>query len=119
MDVPILLIDGFWVTSIQEALHDRSVLDFKQRLLSKINQPQTQGLVIDLTALDIVDSFVTKALIELCKLADLMGVSVVVTGMNPAVAITLVEMGLDLRGIETALDLQRGLDKLRKLSKER
>jgi rsbT antagonist protein RsbS len=113
MEVPILMVDGFWITSIQEALHDQSVLDFQQKLLSKLKQPQTRGLVIDLTALDLVDSFVTKALLELCKLAKLMGIQVIVTGMNPAVAITLVEMGLDLRGIDTALDLQRGLDKLR------
>ena len=117
--VPILKIDDFWIASVQGSLHDQDVIEFKQALLSKIMQPKSKGLIIDLTVLDVVDSFVTKTIIDIRGLARLMGVPVVIVGMSPAVAITLVEMGLSLEGVDTALNLQKGLDKLRNAGKER
>jgi len=117
--IPILRIDDYWITSIQDTLHDQTVIRFKEDLLEKICQPNSKGLVLDLTAIDVVDSFVTKALIDVGNLARLMGMPVVISGISPAIAITLVEMGLDLEGIETALNLQKGLEKLRSITGER
>ncbi|WP_066639069.1 STAS domain-containing protein [Desulfolucanica intricata] len=117
--IPILRIDDFWITSIQDTLHDQTVVWFKEDLLKKICQPDSKGLIIDLTAIEIVDSFVTKALIDIGNLSKLMGIPVIITGISPAIAITLVEMGLELQGIETALNLQKGLEKLRNITGER
>jgi len=119
MNIPILKIDDFLIVSIQTALHDKSVIELKDNLLERLGQPDTKGLVIDISVLDVVDSFVTRVLIEINSLSKLMGVPVVITGVNTAVAITLVEMGLDFNDIKTVMNLQKGIDLLRTIVKGR
>ncbi|MGI9861253.1 STAS domain-containing protein [Moorella naiadis] len=111
--VPILKVDNFWLVTIEETLHDQSVIQFKEDLLYNITRDAGAGLVIDISALEVVDSFVTRVLMEIGRLAGLLGLPFVLTGINPAVAITLTEMGLDLQGMATALNLQKGLDMLK------
>ncbi|WP_231115030.1 STAS domain-containing protein [Neomoorella thermoacetica] len=115
--MPILKVDDYWVVAIEETLHDQSVIQFKEELLHNITGVASKGLVIDISALEVVDSFVTRVLIEISRLAELLGLPFVLTGIKPAVAITLTEMGLDLRGMATALNLQKGLDKLKNLAR--
>lgn len=111
--VPILKVDNFWLVTIEETLHDQSVIQFKEELLHNITRDAGEGLVIDISALEVVDSFVTRVLMEIGRLAGLLGLPFVLTGISPAVAITLTEMGLDLQGMATALNLQKGLDMLK------
>ncbi len=115
--VPILKVDDYWVVAVEETLHDQSVIQFKEELLHNITGVAGKGLVIDISALEVVDSFVTRVLIEISKLAGLLGLPFVLTGIKPAVAITLTEMGLDLQGMATALNLQKGLEKLKNLAR--
>jgi len=113
--IPILQIENFLVASIQTELHDQTAIQFKDDLLERIYDTKARGLVLDLTAIDVVDSFIARIIGDLAEMAGLMGATVVVTGLQPAVAITLVELGVELRGVVTALDLQKGISTLRQL----
>lgn len=116
--IPILQIEDFLVASIQVALHDRSAVQFRDDLLQRIYDTKAHGLIIDLTAVDIVDSFIGRLIGDVAQMAALMGTRVVVTGLQPAVAITLTELGLDLPGTITALNLEKGIAILRRLAYE-
>ena len=111
--IPILKMEDFLVTSIQVTLHDKLAMQFQDDVLRKIEHTRAKGLVIDVTAIDVVDSFLTRILMETASMASLMGAKTVLAGMQPEVAIALVELGLDLQGVETALNLEKGLDLLR------
>lgn len=113
--IPILQIEDFLVASIQVALHDRSAVQFRDDLLQRIYETKAKGLIIDLTAVDIVDSFIGRLIGDVAEMAALMGTRVVVSGLQPAVAITLTELGLELPGILTALNLEKGIAILRRL----
>lgn len=112
--IPILQIEDFLVASIQVALHDRSAVQFRDDLLQRIFDTKAKGLIIDLTAVDIVDSFIGRLIGDVAEMAALMGTRVVVSGLQPAVAITLTELGLELPGIITALNLEKGIAILRR-----
>jgi len=112
--IPILQIENFLVASIQVALHDRSAVQFRDDLLQRIFDTKAKGLIIDLTAVDIVDSFIGRLIGDVAEMAALMGTRVVVSGLQPAVAITLTELGLELPGIITALNLEKGIAVLRR-----
>ncbi len=112
--IPILKIEDFLVTSIQIPLHDKLALAFQEDVLRKIEKTNAKGLIIDVTAVDVVDSFITRVLVELAAMARMMGAKTVLVGLRPSIAITLVEFGLNLRGIYTTLDLEKGLKLLRK-----
>ena len=116
--IPILQIEDFLVASIQVALHDRSAVHFRDDLLQRIFETKAKGLIIDLTAVDIVDSFIGRLIGDVAEMAALMGTRVVVSGLQPAVAITLTELGLELPGIITALNLEKGIAQLRRLVSE-
>lgn len=116
--IPILQIEDFLVASIQTALHDRSAVQFRDDLLQRIHETKAKGLIIDLTAVDIVDSFIGRLIGDVAEMAALMGTRVVVSGLQPAVAITLTELGLELPGIITALNLEKGISILRRLTRE-
>lgn len=116
--IPILQIEDFLVASIQVALHDRSAVQFRDDLLQRIYGTKSKGLIIDLTAVDIVDSFIGRLIGDVAEMAALMGTRVVVSGLQPAVAITLTELGLDLPGIITALNLEKGISILRGLVRQ-
>lgn len=107
--IPILKIEDVLVASIQVALHDASAVQFKDDLLQKIHDTKARGVIIDLTAIDVVDSFIGRMIADIAAMSGLMGARVILTGLQPAVAITLVELGLELQGVLTALNLEKGL----------
>jgi len=112
--IPILKIGDFLVASIQIPLHDKLAVKFQQDLLQKIEKTKAKGLIVDITAIDVVDSFITRILVEIAKMAGLMGVKTVLVGLRTEIAITLVEFGMELGGIKTALDLESALSLLRR-----
>lgn len=112
--IPILRSGDYLISSPQVALHDRMAVQFENDVLAKIVETKAKGLVLDISAIDIVDSFLVRVIGEIAMAANVMGAQVVVVGLRPAVAMTLVEMGLSLRGLHTAFDLERGLETLRK-----
>ena len=116
--IPILKIGDILIASIQVALHDASAVQFKDDLLQKIHDTRARGVIIDLTALDVVDSFIGRLIADIAAMAGLMGARVVLTGLQPAVAITLVELGLELPRVLTALNLEKGLTMMRRLTEE-
>ena len=113
--IPILKIDEFLIASIQIELQDASAVQFKDDILQAISDHNARGVVVDLTAVEVVDSFLGRIIGDVAEMARLMGARVVVTGLQPAVAITLIELGLELRSVVTALNLEKGLAKLRQL----
>lgn len=116
--IPILKIGEILIASIQVALHDASAVQFKDDLLQKIHDTRARGVIIDLTALDVVDSFIGRLIADIAAMAALMGTRVVLTGLQPAVAITLVELGLELPRVLTALNLEKGLSMMQRLTEE-
>ncbi len=115
MIISLLRIKDDIIAPLQSAMVDTDVEQFQHDVLHEIEQTNATGLVMDISAMDIVDSYMARVLNETMSMASLMGASVVVVGMQPAVALTLVEMGRGLIGVETALDLEQGLDKLREI----
>jgi rsbT antagonist protein RsbS len=113
--IPILKIGEFLIASVQIELQDASAVQFKDDILEAISEHRARGVVVDLTAVEVVDSFLGRIIGDVAAMARLMGARVVVTGLQPAVAITLVELGLELRGVVTALNLEKGLEKLHQL----
>ncbi|MCS6889603.1 STAS domain-containing protein [Chloroflexus sp.] len=116
--IPILKIGDILIASIQVALHDASAVQFKDDLLQKIHDTRARGVIIDLTALDVVDSFIGRLIADIAAMAGLMGARVVLTGLQPAVAITLVELGLELPRVLTALNLEKGLVMMQRMTSE-
>jgi len=110
--VPILRIGEILVVSIQFDLEDQTVLNLQEDLAEQIVARSARGVIIDITAVEIVDSFVGRMLATIADISRLLDVQTVVVGMRPAVAITLVELGLSLGGVSTALDLEKGLARL-------
>lgn len=116
MKVPILRLGDILLTSIQVELTDEAALAFQSDLLGLLNQSDAEGVVIDITALDVVDSYMARVLNETADMARLLGAEVVISGMRPAVALTLVEMGRELIGVAAALNLEHGVDKLKQIN---
>lgn len=112
MRIPILKLRECLLVSIQWELDDKTALEFQEDLLNKIHSTSARGIVIDITSIDFIDSFIAKVLGDVMDMAKLMGAKVVITGIQPAVAITLIELGIRLENVMTALDLENGLDKL-------
>lgn len=112
--VPVLRIGDILLVSIQVDLEDQTVLDLQEDLAEQIVARSARGVVIDITAVEIVDSFVGRMLATIASISRLLDAETVVVGMRPAVAITLVELGLSLGGVRTALDLEKGLALLRR-----
>ncbi|WP_199485361.1 STAS domain-containing protein [Actinomadura craniellae] len=107
--VPILKIGDTLLVSIQIDLQDQTVLALQEDLAERIVQTQARGVIIDITAVEIVDSFIGRMFATIASMSRLLDAETVVVGMRPAVAITLVELGLSLGGVRTALDLERGM----------
>ncbi|MFH8372805.1 STAS domain-containing protein [Streptomyces cyaneofuscatus] len=112
--VPVLRIGDVLLVSIQVDLEDQTVLNLQEDLAEQIVSRTARGVVIDITAVEIVDSFVGRMLATIASISRLLDAETVVVGMRPAVAITLVELGLSLGGVRTALDLEKGLALLRR-----
>ncbi|HUQ55008.1 STAS domain-containing protein [Lentzea sp.] len=117
--VPILKIGGVLLVSIQIDLQDQSVLALQEDLAEKISATGAHGVVIDISAVEIVDSFIGRMFATIASISRLFDADTVVVGMRPAVAITLVELGLTLGGVRTALDLERGMKILGQLGRQR
>ncbi|MFJ8934937.1 STAS domain-containing protein [Streptomyces sp. FR-108] len=111
--IPILRIGDTLLVSVQFDLEDQMVLNLQEDLADAIVAKSARGVIIDITALEIVDSFVGRMLATVAAISRVLDARTVVVGMRPAVAITLVELGLSLGGVDTALDLEKGLAKLR------
>lgn len=115
MEIPILKIEDFLIVSFQTELSDREIDTLREDILDKIKETNARGLVIDITALRIVDSFMARSLSSIADTATLLGARTVVVGMQPAVALTLVELGLRIKWkIQTALNLEQGIALLRR-----
>lgn len=112
MRIPILKLNDTLIVSIQWELDDQTAVQFQEDLLQRIRETTARGVVIDLTPIDFIDSFIAKVLGDVIYMSKLMGAKVVLTGIQPGVAITLVELGIRLENVMTALDLENGLDKL-------
>ena len=111
--IPILKLGEFLLVSIQVDMHDRLAMTLQDDLTERIVKVHARGVLIDISALEIVDSFIGRMLASIASMAHLLDAETVVVGMQPAVAITLVELGLPMRGIRTALDVEKGMQALR------
>jgi rsbT antagonist protein RsbS len=117
--VPILKIGDLLLVSIQIDLQDQSAIALQEDLAEKISATGASGVVIDISAVEIVDSFIGRMFATIASISRLFDADTVVVGMRPAVAITLVELGLSLGEVRTALDLERGMAILRALRVQR
>jgi len=117
--IPILKIGSTLLATIQVDLHDTVVDVFQNDVLEEIEKTGARGLIVDISALESVDSYVARMLANTGKMAKLMGAETVIVGMRPAVAATLVRMGYFMSGIRTALSLQEGLEIQASRSKDR
>ena len=117
--VPILKIGDVLLVSIQIDLQDQGVLALQEDLAERISATGAYGVIIDISAVDIVDSFIGRMFATIASISKLFDADTVVVGMRPAVAITLVELGLTLGDVHTALDLDRGMKILRVLGEKR
>jgi rsbT antagonist protein RsbS len=117
--IPILKMGEYLLVTIQVDMHDRLAMSLQDDLTSKIVSARAKGVLIDISSLEIVDSFIGRMLANIAGIARVLGAETVVTGMRPAVAITLVELGLSLSGVRTALNIERGMDLLRGLLESR
>ncbi len=111
--IPILQMGDLLLVTIQVDMHDQLALTLQDDLTERIQKTSARGVLIDISALDIVDSFIGRMISTISSLARIMDATTVVVGMQPAVAITLVELGLTLTGVRTALNVERGMDLLR------
>lgn len=107
--IPILRMGPFLLVTIQVDLYDRLALNLEDDLVSTIRKTGARGILIDISALSIVDSFMGRILSNIASMSRLMDAGTVVVGMQPAVAITLVELGLTLHGVYTALNIEKGM----------
>ncbi|SEG64990.1 rsbT antagonist protein RsbS [Thermomonospora echinospora] len=107
--VPILKVGDVLLISIQTDLEDRTALALQEDLAEQIVRTGARGVVIDITAVEIVDSFIGRMFATIAAMSRLLDARTVVVGMRPAVAITLVELGLSLGGVHTALNLEKGM----------
>jgi rsbT antagonist protein RsbS len=117
--VPILSIGDVLLVSIQIDLQDQSAIALQEDLAEKISTTGANGVVIDISAVEIVDSFIGRMFATIASISRLFDADTVVVGMRPAVAITLVELGLSLGEVRTALDLERGMKILRSVRVQR
>ena len=113
MRVPVLRQDHCLIASVQDALSDAELRDLQQRLAEAVGHHGVQGVVIDVTVLDVIDSFATRTLSTIAYTVKLRGADVVIVGIQPEVAFAMVQLGLTLDGVRTALDLDEGLALLR------
>jgi len=118
--IPILRIGEYLLVSIQVDMQDELALRLQDDLTTKISATGAKGVLIDISALDIVDSFIGRLIANVASMSRVLDAHTVVVGMQPAVAITLVELGLELPGVKTALNVERGMASLRQsLAEER
>ncbi len=113
--IPILRMGDCLLVSVQVEMHDQLALTLQNDLTEKIVAVKARGVLIDISALEMVDSFIGRTLGNIAAMSKVLDAETVVVGMQPAVAITLVELGMELPGIRTALDVESGMDLIRSL----
>lgn len=111
--IPILRMGPFLLVTIQVDLYDRLAENLEVDLIQMVSKTNAQGVLIDISAVSIVDSFMGRIIGNIATMSKIMDAETVVVGMQPAVAITLVELGLPLKGVHTALNVERGMELLR------
>ena len=109
MEVPILKQSHYLIASIQAALTDADLLHLRDALAEKVGRFRSRGVIVDVTALDVMDSFAPRTLRDLAHMIRLRGAETVIVGIQPEVALAMVQLGLTLEGVATALDLEEGL----------
>ena len=112
--IPVLKMGEFLLVSIQVDMHDRLAMTLQDDITETIVRHGSKGVLIDISGLNIVDSFIGRMISNIASMSRVLDAEAVVVGMRPAVAITLVELGLELPGVRTALNVERGMDILRK-----
>ena len=111
--IPILKMGEFLLVTIQVDMHDQLALTLQEDLTDRISRTSARGVLIDISSLEVVDSFIGRMLANIAGMARVLDAVTVVVGMQPAVAITLVELGLSLPGVRTALNVEKGMRLLR------
>ena len=111
--IPILRMGRFLLVTIQVDMHDQLALTLQDDLTQRIVQDRAKGVLIDISSLDVVDSFIGRMISNIASMSRVLDAQTVVVGMRPAVAITLVELGLTFPGVKTALNVERGMALLR------
>ncbi len=116
--IPIIKIGNFLIVSIQVDMHDKLAIQLQSQILEEIEKTGAKGVLIDISVLEMVDSFIGRMLSGMASMASIMDAAVVIVGMQPAVAITLVELGLEMPGVDTALNMEKGMAMLEKRIKD-
>ena len=111
--IPILKMGNSLLVSIQVDMHDRLAMTLQDDLTTAVVRSRAKGVLIDISSLEVVDSFIGRTLGNIASMARVLDAETVVVGMRPAVAITLVELGLSLKGVRTALNVEKGMDMIR------
>ena len=111
--IPILKMGDCLLVTIQVDMHDRLAMTLQEDLTNRVAETRARGVLIDISALDVVDSFIGRMLAYIAAMSRVLDARTVVVGMRPSVAITLVELGLSLSGVSTALDVERGMEVIR------
>ena len=109
MQVPILKQGPYLIATIQTALTDSDILQLRDALMDQVERYRARGVIIDVTALDVLDSFATGTLRDIAQMVRLRGAETVIVGIQPDVALAMVQMGLVLEGVTTSLDLEEGI----------
>jgi len=112
--IPIIKIGDYLIVSIQIDMHDKLAIQLQSQILAEIGKTGARGVLIDISVLEMVDSFIGRMLSGMASMAAIMDAAVVIVGMQPAVAITLVELGLEMPGVDTALNMEKGMEMLEK-----
>lgn len=113
--IPILRMGNFLLVTIQVDLYDRLALDLEADLVQMVNKVRSRGVLIDISAVSIVDSFMGRIIGNIASMSKILDAETVVVGMQPAVAITLIELGLPLKGVHTALNVEKGMNLLKSM----
>jgi rsbT antagonist protein RsbS len=116
--IPILKMGHFLLVTIQVDLYDRLALNLESDLINMVSKTGAKGVLIDISAVNVVDSFMGRIVSNIALMSKIMDAHTVLVGMQPAVAITLVELGLPLTGVHTALNVEKGMDLLRSKIKD-
>ena len=109
MEVPVLKQGDYLIASIQSALSDQDLVNLRDSIVQKVGKLRSRGVIVDVTVLDVMDSFATRTLRDIAHMIRLRGAETVIVGIQPEVAFAMVQLGLSLEGVACALDLEEGL----------
>jgi len=116
--VPVIRVGNTLIASVQEDLRDRDAVELQTNLTEQLERTSALGVLLDMSVVETIDSFLGRMMHDVVRVSRLLGAETVVVGLQPAVAVTLVELGLELRGVHTALTADKGMLLLRKLTHE-